>query len=116
MKKSLLLMTALLSTMTAWATDYNVGTDADLRAAIANDGANITVTADINLSNSTLEITDNRTVTIDLNGHTLDRKLRYRGEGGGQVITVRNGAKLILTAALTALGTTSCMGFGPIAF
>jgi hypothetical protein len=36
-------------------------------------------------------------VTINLNGHTLDRKLTKRGEGGGQVITVREGATLNLS-------------------
>ena len=96
MKKRLLLMTALLSTMTAWATDYNVGTDADLRAAILNDGANITVTNDIELSNITLSI--ERTVTINLGGFTLDRGLKAREwNNGGQVITVRNGGTLILS-------------------
>ena len=49
------LLAALLCATTTWATDYNVSTDGELRAAIANDGANITVTADIDLSNSTLE-------------------------------------------------------------
>ncbi len=82
---------------TAWATDYNVGTDSELRAAIQNDGANITITADIELSNSTLSIPANKTVTINLNTHTLDRKLTKRGEGGGQVITVRSGATLNLS-------------------
>lgn len=80
-----------------WATDYNVGTDSELREAIANDGANITVTADIDLSNSTLSIAAGTTVTIDLGGHTLDRKLTQRGEGGGQVITARSGATLNLS-------------------
>ena len=98
MKKRLLLITALLYTMTAWATDYNVGTDADLRAAITNDGANITVTADIELSNSTLSIENNRTVTIDLGGHTLNRGLKSREwNTGGTVITVRNGSRLNLS-------------------
>ena len=78
----------------AWATDYTVKNDGELRAAIANDGANITVTADIDLSNSTLEIQAGKTVTINLGGHTLDRKLTKRGEGGGQVITVRSGGTL----------------------
>lgn len=77
------------------ATDYNVGTDSELRAAIQNN-ANITLTADIPLSNSTLEIPKNNTVTIDLNGHTLDRNLTKRGESGGTVITVRSGATLNL--------------------
>ena len=95
----LLTMLALLCTMVqgAWSEDYNVGTDSELRAAIQNNGANITVTADINLSNSTLSIAEGTTVTIDLGGHTLDRKLTWRGDGGGQVITVRSGATLNLT-------------------
>ena len=36
-------------------------------------------------------------MTIDLGGYTLDRKLKWRGEDGGQVITVREGAKLNLS-------------------
>ena len=82
----------------ALATDYSVGTDSELRAAIANDGANIIVTADIDLSNSTLVIGSNKTVTIDLGGHTLDRGLTSRDyDHGGQVITVRSGATLNLS-------------------
>jgi len=37
-------------------------------------------------------------ITINLNGHKLDRHLSQRGEGGGQVITVRSGATLNLRA------------------
>ncbi|MBO4578135.1 MAG: hypothetical protein J5688_05440, partial [Paludibacteraceae bacterium] len=59
----------------AWGDNYNVGTDGDLRAAIQNNNANITVTADIDLSNSTLSIESGDTVTIDLNGYTLNRGL-----------------------------------------
>ncbi len=92
-----MILLALLCTTTTWAADYNVKNDSELREAIANDGANITVTADIDLSNSTLEIKANTTVTINLNGHTLDRQLTQRGEGGGQVITVRSGATLHLS-------------------
>jgi len=97
MKAKTLFMVATLMAMAqgAWA-QTSVSTDSELRAAIKNDGANITVTADINLSNSTLSIESGKTVTIDLGGHTLDRKLTKRGEGGGQVITVRKGATLNL--------------------
>ena len=91
------MLAALLCTTATWATDYNVGTDSELRAAIQNDGANITVTADIDLSNSTLSIASGKMVTINLNNHTLDRKLTKRGEGGGQVITVRSSATLNLS-------------------
>ena len=74
-----------------------VSTDAALRDALKVDNANIQLGADINLSNKTLEIPKNNTVTMDLNGHKLDRKLTQRGEGGGQVITVRSGATLNLS-------------------
>ena len=94
MKKPLSFLFALLFTATTWAQVEIVDTDAKLRAAIANNGANITVTADIDLSNSTLSIAAGTTVTIDLGGHALDRKLKWRGDGGGQVITVRSGATL----------------------
>lgn len=99
MIKHVLMILALLCTLVqrGWATDYSVGTDGELRAAIADDDANITVTADINLSNSTLSIPEGTTVTINLDGHTLDRKLTERGEGGGQVITVRENATLNLS-------------------
>ena len=90
-------LTALSCATAAWATDYNVGTDADLRTAIGNDGANITITADIDLSNSTLSIESGRTVTINLGGYTLNRRLTMRGESGGTVITVHNGATLNLS-------------------
>lgn len=85
------LLAALLCATTAWAQTTYVGTDTELRNAI-QDGANITVTADIDLSNSTLVISANTTVTIDLGGHILDRGLTQRDyDNGGQVFTVRNG-------------------------
>ena len=69
------LLAALICATTTWATDYNVATDSELRSAIT-DGANITMTADIDLSNITLSIESGRTVTIDLGGYTLDRGLK----------------------------------------
>lgn len=95
MKKFFALIAALIATTAVWA-QTSVSTDSELRSAIAN-GANITVTADIDLSNSTLSIPSGTTVTINLNGHTLDRRLNSRGEEGGQVITVRSGAILNLS-------------------
>ena len=92
------LLAALVCTTTAWAADYTVATDSELRTVIQNNGANITVTADINLSNSTLSIEGGTTVTINLGGHTLDRKLTQRDyDHGGQVITVRSGGRLNLS-------------------
>ena len=97
MKRTKFMTIALLCATIVWAEDYNVGMDSELRTAIQNNNANITVTADIDLSNSTLSIPKGTTVTINLNNHALDRKLTERGEGGGQVITVREGATLNLS-------------------
>jgi adhesin HecA-like repeat protein len=72
--------------------------DADLRTAASFDGANIQLANDIKMSNSTLVIGENKTVTLDLNGKTLDRGLTSRDfDHGGQVITVRKGGTLNLS-------------------
>ena len=99
MKKALLLTIALLCTVVqgAWATDYNVATDSELRAAVQNNNANITLTADINLSDE-LQINGNKSVTIDLNGHKLDRGL---GEASsmlakGDVFYIASGSSLTI--------------------
>ena len=73
-----------------------VTNDQELRAAI-KDAAKIQLANDIDLSNSTLSIPEGSRVSINLGGFTLDRKLAQRGEGGGQVITVRKNAKLTLS-------------------
>ena len=73
-----------------------VTNDQELRSAITN-GASIKLANDIDLSNSTLSIATGTKVNINLGGFTLDRKLTARGEGGGQVITVRSGATLNLS-------------------
>lgn len=73
-----------------------VTNDQELRSAI-KDGASIKLANDIQLSNSTLSIESGTKVAINLGGFTLDRKLTERGEGGGQVITVRSGATLNLS-------------------
>ena len=89
------LLVALTCATATWA-QTSVSTDEGLRTAIQNNNANITLTADIDLSNSTLEITNNRTVTINMHNHTLDRKLTGRPSGAGQVFTVREGSTLNL--------------------
>ena len=89
-------LAALLCATTAWA-QTNVSNDTELRNAI-QDGANIVVTANIELSNSTLVIAEGTTVTIDLGGYILDRGLTQRDyDNGGQVFTVRSGATLNLS-------------------
>lgn len=63
--KIFILLAVLLCATTTWA-QTKVSTDSELREAIKTDGANIIVMADINLSNSTLEIQAKKTVTINL--------------------------------------------------
>ena len=76
----------------------SVDNDADLRTAVDFDGANIQLVDNIKMSNSTLVIGGGKTVTIDLNGKTLDRGLTSRDfDHGGQVITVRKGGTLNLS-------------------
>lgn len=73
-----------------------VTNDQELRNAM-NNGAIIKLANDIDLSNSTLSIESGTTVTINLDGHTLNRGLTARNyDTGGQVITVRQGATLNL--------------------
>ena len=94
MKRLLSLSVAVLLLSTLAYAQTVVTTDAEIRSAVQVNNANIQLGADIDLSNKTLEIPKNNTVTMDLNGHKLGRKLTKRGEGGGQVITVRQGATL----------------------
>ena len=61
----------MVSASALWAQTV-VSTDAEIRAAIQVNNANIQLGADINLSNSTLSIPKNNTVTIDLNGRIYD--------------------------------------------
>ena len=96
MKHKLFALFAALFCVTTLSAQTKVSTDQELRDAIA-DKSNIKLTADIDLSNSTLNIAEGMTVTIDLGGYTLNRRLTKRGEGGGQVITVRKGATLNLS-------------------
>ena len=95
----LTLLVVLLGTTTGWAQTV-VSTDRDLRAAVQINNVKIQLANDINLSTSTLNISDNRTVNIDLARHTLNRGLTKREwNTGGQVITVREGATLASCSA-----------------
>jgi len=105
MKKTLFIALLCVAAQLAWADVTVVTTEADLRAALEADYALFQLGADIDLSNtSTLSIRENSEMVIDMNGHKLDRKLTERGEGGGQVITVRKGAKLSLSNGTLAGG------------
>ncbi len=95
MKKQKLftLLAALICATTAWA-QTTVTTEGELRAAVQINNVNILLANDINIG-SLIEITGNRTVAINMDGHTLDRGLTARGNAG-QVFAVRKGATLNL--------------------
>ena len=69
-----------------------VHNEAELTAAITNDNAYILFANDISTT-SLLEIKESRTITIDMNGFTLNRRCTSRGT---QAIVVRTGSKLNL--------------------
>lgn len=90
-KSVCLLITFIVSIQYAWAQTI-VTTEAELQSAVLTDNAQIQFANDIATS-SLLEITNSRTVTIDMNGFTLDRGCTARGS---QVIVIRNGSTLNL--------------------
>ena len=94
MKKNLLMTIALLCAVAqgAWATDYTVSNETELRGAIEN-GANITLTQDITIG-SAITVGNGQTVTINLGGFTLNRGCTSRGS---QVIGVYSGGTLYLS-------------------
>ena len=107
--QSLLAAIMMAATFTACSNDDNpvkpkpfddadatlVTNNQELRDAIAK-GKAVKLANDILLSNKTLSIESGTKVAINLGGYALDRKLTKRGEGGGQVITVRKNATLNL--------------------
>ena len=83
MKKRIIWMIALLCAVAqgAWAQEpTTVSTENDLREAVKNNGANVRLTKDIELSKY-LDI-DGKTVTIDLNGKRLYRNLSSSSDNG----------------------------------
>ena len=88
------LLTVLICSTTSWAqTRITVTTETELRSAVQTDNAQIQFANDIDIANL-LEIKDSRTITIDMNGFTLDRGCTSRGS---QVIVIRNGSTLNLS-------------------
>ena len=69
-----------------------VGNEADLKAAVASDNANILFSNDIQIANL-LEIPQSKIITIDMNGFTLDRRCASRDS---QAIAVRFNSTLNL--------------------
>ena len=76
-----------------WA-DVTVNMESDLRTAVQSSQT-VTLGADIALSSGRLVI-DNKTVTLNLNGHTLSRSLQA-ADADGQVVFLQNGGKLTIT-------------------
>ncbi len=75
----------------------NVYTEAELREAVMLNDANIRMMADINIA-SEVEINNNLTVTLDLNGHTLDRGLSS-ATNYGHALKVISGSTLTINDA-----------------
>jgi len=69
--------------------------ESELSAAVQTNNVKILFANDISI-NSLVEITGNRTVTINMAGYKLDRGLTARGTAG-QVFAVRDGATLNLS-------------------
>ena len=95
MEKRIVGLLVLLCMMVQGIWAQSVSTKEELIGAIAN-GTNIQLTADIQLD-SYLDIND-KTVTIDLNGHKLSRSLTGHNSAG-HVIWAHGGSNLTLTAA-----------------
>ncbi|MBQ9170405.1 MAG: hypothetical protein IJ148_06235 [Bacteroidaceae bacterium] len=88
-KKSFLLTMALLCTTAqgAWS-QSEVGTEAELTTTVASGGS-VRLTADITLS-SRLEIASGTTVSLDLNGHTLQRSLEEAADDGNVIFVAQS--------------------------
>ena len=86
------LATLLIVAQTLWA-DITVTTESDLRTAVQTNQT-VKLGGNINL-NGRLDI-DGKTVTLNLNGHTLTRQMAA-ADAGGQVIAVMNNGKLTIT-------------------
>lgn len=98
MKRKFLFLTMLLTlcavgTMKAQNSITTVTTETELIAAVQTNNAQIRFANDISTT-SLLEIQGSRSITIDLNGFTLDRGCTSRGS---QVIVVRTGSTLNLS-------------------
>jgi hypothetical protein len=75
----------------------DVYTETQLRDAVMLNDANIRLMADIDIA-SEVEINNNRTVTLDLNGHTLDRGLSS-ATNYGHALKVISGSTLTINDA-----------------
>ncbi len=97
-RKSLtILATLFIVAQAAWAQGTAMNEEA-LRTLV-NESSTVKLGGDFTLTAGRLVI-DGRTVTLDLNGHTLRRALGDAA-GDGQVIFVQNGAKLTITDSQT---------------
>ena len=89
-----ILATLLMAVQSIWAqgTAMNEGA---LRTLVKDVQSWVKLGTDITLTNGRLDI-DGKTITLDLNGHTLKRPMTA-ADAGGQVIAVMNGSKLTIT-------------------
>ena len=91
---------SISATLTESASDLLVHNEAELRAAVEKNNANILFANNISIT-SLLEIKGSRTVTVNMGGYKLDRGCRSRGS---QVIVVRTGSTLNLSGGTVTGG------------
>ncbi|MBO4820205.1 MAG: hypothetical protein J5548_01900, partial [Prevotella sp.] len=99
--RAAVLLLTVLTTTGSWAQSPTTVSTEDLLNKAITDGANIQLTADIQLS-SYLNI-EGKTVTIDLNGHKLYRWVAEYNSAG-HVIYVHGGSNLTLTSTAEKKG------------
>lgn len=97
------LLVVIVLPVSAEATDVSVNDWATLSAAFDVDGNNITLTGDID-TEGVLTVSSGHTVTLDLNGHTIDRKLGSQ-TADGCVIKVQGGTLTITDNSIGGGGT-----------
>ena len=103
--RSLLLLTLLAFGQGVWAQTH-VSNESALRTAVQANGANIVLDKNITLTDM-LTIDAGKTVTINLNSHTLDRGLKDASEGisRGQVFAIAGTLNLNGGTITGAFGT-----------
>ena len=102
--KSLLFLTLLAFGQGVWA-QTTVTTESALRSAVQTNNVNIVLGANITLTDM-LTIDAGKTVTINLNGHTLDRGLKNASEG------ISRGQLFAIAGTLNLNGGTITGAFG----
>ena len=107
LKRSIFFVAALLLTAVQGVraqTWIVVDNESALHSAVQTNGASVRVTADITLTH-TVSISHKTRITIDLNGHTLNRDLSASAGADGHIVALTNNSTVTINA--TGGGTLS---------